>query len=207
MAKIVIKTYDDDVHTKATEMDVPHQHGDRTSDTVQIYTFDVDDKVAIAKGFKITNGHQVILPEIAYFFSDNEKAIATLLAESDFDPMRFLDAVAQAREKYVAEREQINLKKQREEEEQQRRDFARKQARELLADELTDLKKQIEAEQEKVLKREQRISDLEGYLTALIKASSTEALVKAGLYKAQPEEDEETTPEQQEALETCGLDC
>jgi len=58
-------------------------------------------------------------------------------------------------------------------------------------------------------KLKKRISELEGYLEALIKASDSETLEKAGLVHGVGEEAEEPElePEQQEALETVGLDC
>jgi hypothetical protein len=74
---------------------------------------------------------------------------------------------------------------------------------------------QAKAEAEELMqptieKLEKRISQLEGYLKALIKASANEALEEAGLIAKRVgygEDDEELTAEQQEALETADLDC
>jgi len=75
-----------------------------------------------------------------------------------------------------------------------------------------EAKKQAEAvkEAQTIEKLEKRISALEGYLEALIKASDSKTLQKAGLVRGVGEGGEEpegVTPEQQEALETVGLDC
>jgi len=63
-------------------------------------------------------------------------------------------------------------------------------------------------EAEKVERLETRVKELRGYLTALIKVCDTITLERAGLvHGSEQEEEEELTEWQQEALETCGLDC
>jgi len=60
----------------------------------------------------------------------------------------------------------------------------------------------------RVERKEARISNLEDYLRRLIMQATEPILERAGLIKSQTEEsEEEPTPEQQEALETAGLDC
>jgi hypothetical protein len=62
---------------------------------------------------------------------------------------------------------------------------------------------------EKNEKLKSRNRELAGFLEKLIRASNAPTLERAGLVRAQADEDQEAElePEQQEALETCGLDC
>lgn len=206
MAKLEIRTSDADIHSKATLQNIPHRHSREGGYTnMQVwFDFDVDEKTAITKGFSVNASENV---HLGYTFSD--EGMAEMLAEANFDPISFLDKLAEAKIAKEAERKQRELEDQREREEKQRRDFAKKSARELLADEFKELKNENEDLKSKIKRKEDRISDLEGYLHKLIMAASEPALQRAGLVKPQDEaeEEEEPTPEQQEALETTGLDC
>jgi hypothetical protein len=142
-----------------------------------------------------------------------QKAIAekTLTPVIDLTQVPELEQLPQKHAGLKAEQEQRKLAEQREAEEKQRREFARKQAHELLAEDFAELNAEIKRLEERLDEKDNRISRLAGYLEALIKASDEDALEQAGLIEKRvgygEDEEPELTAEQQEALETAGLDC
>lgn len=204
MAKIEFITSDSAVHTAATKQNVPHQHGYFGYNNPMIkISMEVDEKIALEKGFEITAAENVKIP---YTLSDSDKE--NLLLAANFDPIVFLDKVAEAVEAEKQSRAQKELAEQREAEEKQRREFAKKQARELLADEFKVAQYNLDELGNRLKKRDERISKVEGFLRKLILRASDQALLAAGLVESQAEEEgeEELSQEQQEALRTAGLD-
>jgi len=208
MAKLEIETTDTNVHTKATQLGIPHKHECRGYSSMKVwFDFDLPEVEVIAKGFNITVNNKVSIP----YFGKSDEDFAEMLADANFDPLAFLDKVAEAMAAAKAEDEQKALAEQREREEKQRREFAKKQARELLAEDFKAFEREIADLKETILRREERIDKLSKYLEALIKASANEALEEAGLIQKRvgygEDEEPELTAEQQEALQTTGLDC
>jgi len=201
MAKLKIRTTDATVYTKAKELDMPFQ---RRSDYEVEFVQEIADKLVIDLGYEISTSGSVLLPYIGL----SEDEVAAMFAAVGFQAPAFLQNYKAKMTEHEEENKQAKLKREIEKEAEQRRDIAKKQARELLADEIAKLNAEITSLKEKLERKDNRISDLESYLHKLIMQASEPALERAGLVKPQTEaEEEEPTPEQQEALETADLDC
>jgi hypothetical protein len=127
------------------------------------------------------------------------------LQDEILTPQTVSNAVLQA---LVSKRQaEAEAKKRLPEWEEARKQYEQRRAEE--TKEAEAIQKAEELMQPTIEKLEKRISELEGYLRTLIRLSDSETLEKAGLVHGVGEEAEEPelTPEQQEALETCGLDC
>lgn len=201
MAKLKIRTTDSAVYTRAKELDIPYS---RRSDYEVEFEQVVDDKLAISLGYEIsTRDDQVLLPYAG--LNDNEKA--RIFADAGFQAPAFLQNYMAKIKVYNEESQLKQLQRQRAEEAEQRREFAKKQAHELLADEFKKVQGEIDELKAEIQRKNKRIDELESILRQLICKSTDEQLEALGLYKPVPEEEsEQPTEAQQEALDTLGLD-